>query len=129
MSFFSFILTVLILNRGLNTTPANELGKTQVIEIKDGKRFVNGVPIGFGPGETNVAPVGKIAELPDGKISTGPLGPLAFISTISRSKIEITTAKKGENGKVPWSDIFSHDNFGSRHFHEAAEKAPAVFVC
>ncbi len=97
---FSLILTVLILNRGLNTSPAHELGKTQVIENKDGKRTVNGVPIGFGPGETNVEPVGKIAELPDGKTSTGPLGPIAFISTISRSKIEITTAKKGENGKV-----------------------------
>ena len=42
---FSLLLTVLILYRGLNTTPANELGKTQVIEKRDGKRFVNGVPI------------------------------------------------------------------------------------
>ncbi len=97
---FSFLLTVLILYRGLNTTPANELGKTQVIEVRDGKRFVNDVPIGFGPGETNVESVGKLVELPDGKTSTGPLGPIAFISAISKSKIEITTAVKGEKGKV-----------------------------
>ena len=97
---FSFMLTVLILYRGLNTTPANELGKTQVIETKVGKRFVNSVPIGFGPGETNVEPVGKLVELPDGKTSTGPLGPLAFISTIAKSKIEIATVQKGANGTV-----------------------------
>ena len=97
---FSLLLTILILNRGLNTTPASELGKTQVIETKDGKRYVNGVAIGFGPGQTNVESVGKIIELPDGKTSTGPLGPIAFISTIAKSKIEITTAQKGENGKV-----------------------------
>ena len=97
---FSLLLTILILNRGLNTTPASELGKTQVIETKDGKRYVNGVAIGFGPGQTNVESVGKIIELPDGKTSTGPLGPIAFISTIAKSKIEITTVQKGENGKV-----------------------------
>jgi len=94
------VLTILVLNRGLHTSPPNELGKTQVIEVKEGKRFVNGIAIGFGPGETNVAPVGKIVELPDGTTSTGPLGPISFISTIAKSKIEITTAQKGENGKV-----------------------------
>ncbi len=97
---FSLLLTILILNRGLSISPANELGKTQVIETRDGKRFVNGVIIGFGPDQTNVEAVGKIVELPDGMTSTGPLGPIAFISTIAKSKIEITTAQKGENGKV-----------------------------
>ncbi len=97
---FSLLLTVLILNRGLNIANPDELGRTQVIETKDGKRYVNGVAIGFGPGETNVASVGKIVELPDGKTNTGPLGPINFISTIAKSKIEITTVQKGENGKM-----------------------------
>lgn len=99
---FSLLLTVLILVRGLNVTPANELGKTQVTETKDGKRLVNGVPIGFGPGETNVQPVGKLVELPGGKTSTGPLGPIAFISTIAKSRIEITSKVPGENGLVSY---------------------------
>jgi len=99
---FSLFLTVLILARGLHTTPANELGKTQIIETKEGKRLVNGVPIGFGLGETNVEPVGKLVELPDGKTSTGPLGPIAFISTIAKSRIEITTKVPGENGTVSY---------------------------
>lgn len=100
---FSLMLTVLILYRGLNTTPENELGKTQIIEVKDGgKRLVNGVPIGFGQGETNVQPVGKLAELPGGKTSTGPLNPISFISTISQSKIEITTKVPGADGKTSY---------------------------
>lgn len=95
---FSFLLTVLILNRGLTVSPPGELGRTQIIETKNGKRWVDGVAIGFGPGETNVQPVGRIVELPDGRTSTGPLGPISFISTIAKSKIEITSSKKGENG-------------------------------
>ena len=96
---FSLVLTILILFRGLEVTPESELGRTQVIELREGKRFVNGVPIGFGVGETNVEPVGKLVELPDGKTKTGPLGPIAFISTIAKSKIEVTTNQKEKNGK------------------------------
>lgn len=96
---FSFVLTILILVRGLEVTPESELGKSQVIELRDGKRFVDGIPIGFGVGEKNVEPVGKLVELPDGKTKTGPLGPIAFISTIAKSKIEITTNQKEKNGK------------------------------
>ena len=96
---FSLVLTILILFRGLEVTPESELGRTQVIELRDGKRFVNDVPIGFGVGETNVEPVGKLVELPDGKTKTGPLGPIAFISTIAKSKIEVTTNQKEKNGK------------------------------
>jgi len=96
---FSLVLTILILFRGLEVTPESELGRTQVIELRDGKRFVNGVPVGFGVGETNVEPVGKLVELPDGKTKTGPLGPIAFISTIAKSKIEVTTNQKEKNGK------------------------------
>ena len=96
---FSLVLTILILFRGLEVTPESELGRTQVIELREGKRFVNGVPIGCGVGETNVEPVGKLVELPDGKTKTGPLGPIAFISTIAKSKIEVTTSQKEKNGK------------------------------
>jgi cation/acetate symporter len=96
---FSLVLTILILVRGLEVTPESELGKTQVIELREGKRFVDGIPIGFGVGEKNVEPVGKLVELPEGKTKTGPLGPIAFISTIAKSKIEITTNQKEKNGK------------------------------
>jgi hypothetical protein len=30
--------------------------------------------------------------------------------------------------KVNWGDLFNHDNFASKHFHDAAAKAPEAFV-
>lgn len=33
-----------------------------------------------------------------------------------------------EGGKPNWHDIFNHDDFGTKYFHEAATKAPAAFV-
>ena len=33
-----------------------------------------------------------------------------------------------EGGKPNWHDLFNHDDFGSEHFHDAATKAPGVFV-
>lgn len=114
---FSLFLTILILNRGLTVSPASELGLTQVIEVKEGKRHVNGTPIGFGQGEKNVEPVGRIVELPDSKERTGPMGPIAFISAIAKSKIEVTSTVKGEKGTqtvtpkvVSGSDMLSPGN-------------------
>jgi cation/acetate symporter len=93
---FSLLMTILILMRGLHTSPANELGHTQFVETKDNKRYVNNVPIGFGPEETNVKPVGKIVKLPGGVTETGPLGPISFISTLANSEIEITKKEPGK---------------------------------
>ncbi|MGP1665665.1 MAG: hypothetical protein ACTS5I_07105, partial [Rhodanobacter sp.] len=33
-----------------------------------------------------------------------------------------------EGGKPNWHDLFNHDDFGAKYFHEAATKAPAAFV-
>jgi cation/acetate symporter len=96
---FSLLITILVLARGLTVSPENELGHQQVIEIVNGTKMVNGVPLGLGEGKANVQPVGRIAELPGGLSETGPLGPIAFIRTISNSKIELTSVVKGENGK------------------------------
>ena len=99
---FSLVLTILILMRGLHVADPKELGVTQTIETKDGKKLVNQFPLGTNLGQRNVEPVGRIAELPGGKTETGPLNPLAFISTIAQSKIEITSKKPGENGAVSY---------------------------
>src|SRR5262249_7260330 len=38
-------------------------------------------------------PFGTIRELPDGKLSTGPLNPIAFIRTLQQSKIRLWTSQ------------------------------------
>jgi cation/acetate symporter len=117
---FSFALTLLILNRGMVASKADELGHVQVIEVKDGKRLVNGTPLGLGAGEKNIEPVGRIAELPGGVSETGPLGPISFVQTIANSKVEIASVQKSEGGKqtistkiVDGKDMMSPGNLPS----------------
>jgi cation/acetate symporter len=105
---FSFLLTVLILQRGLTVAPPEELGKTQVLEKSNGVTLIDGVPFGLKEGEANVKPVGRLAKLPDGQgnadaqQATGSLGPIAFLQTIAHSEIEITREKKEltETGEI-----------------------------
>lgn len=105
---FSFLLTVLILQRGLTVAPPEELGKTQVLEKSNGVILIDGIPFGLKEGEANVKPVGRLAKLPDGlgnadaQQATGPLGPIAFLQSIAHSEIEITREKKEltETGEI-----------------------------
>ncbi len=52
---------------------------------KDGKKIVNGKPQGKGEGEGDLFPVGTVVKLPGEEKSTGPLGPLSFLSTVEQS--------------------------------------------
>ncbi|MDB5329504.1 MAG: putative symporter [Phycisphaerales bacterium] len=74
--------------------------ETQTLASIKGADFVNGLPKGQGPGEADLAPVGRISKLPDGKTSTGPLGPLQYLSTLQNSEVvlwgsEVLKAKDG----------------------------------
>lgn len=92
---FSLLLTILILNRGLTVATEDQRAHVQVLETNAaGKKFVDGVPLGLGEGERNLASVGRLIELPDGKQSTGPVGPLEFLRLIAQSKVELSTLKK-----------------------------------
>jgi cation/acetate symporter len=91
---FSALLTVLILHRGLSVEPRYRTGgatpaptEQTVTVTKDGRRLVNGVPQGRGPGEGDLWPVGHVRELPGGRTETGPLGPFEFLSTLERSQV------------------------------------------
>lgn len=60
----------------------------------DDSLVVNGLPFGKGDGKTQLAPVGQVLTLPEGKTSTGPLGPIEFLSTLSDSTVEIWNSQK-----------------------------------
>lgn len=98
---FSLVLTILVLNRGIEVS--SEPARTQPQRITlapDGTKLIDGVPLGLGDGQMNVKPVGKVLELADGKTSTGPLGPIAFLTELSGAKVELSqTNKKTEDGK------------------------------
>lgn len=91
---FSTILTVLILNRGLTANASAEASAAQTItETADGRVLVDGVPLGVGEGQRNVRPVGHISRLPGDVSSTGPLGPIEYLSTIRESEIVLWEKK------------------------------------
>lgn len=95
---FSTILTISILQRGFTVpNPDHPLAslKQQTKNVaKDGKVSINGKPQGKGPGEADFVPVGSVAELPDGKTSTGPLGPLSFLSVLQKSTVVVWAEDK-----------------------------------
>lgn len=63
-----------------------KLTRCQTITLsKDGKKLVNGKPQGKGEGEGDLFPVGTVVKLPGDEKSTGPLGPLSFLSTVEQS--------------------------------------------
>lgn len=45
-----------------------------------------------------------------------------------RRRLVLVQQQKDVDGRVQWSDIFGHDDFGSPQIHKAAEKTPVIFV-
>jgi cation/acetate symporter len=89
---FSTVLTVLILNRGLQVETRPEMLTEQRVTVTaDGQRLINGSPQ---TGENDLRPVGHISALGDGQTRTGPLGPLEFISTLRESEVVLWRNKK-----------------------------------
>lgn len=86
---FCVIITLMILNRGLTVAPT---GAPQTITTTaDGQKLINGQP----QSKTNdLKPVGTVAALPDGKTSTGPLGPVEFLAAFRGSTIVTWSADK-----------------------------------
>lgn len=93
--FFSAILTVMILNRGLSVDTSADANASQTVTTtEDGRTLINGLPQGKGPGEAELRSVGHISRLPGGQTSTGPLGPLEFLSTLENSEVVLWSSRK-----------------------------------
>jgi len=93
---FSAVLTFMILQRGFVVDPSTPQPQT-VTKNPDGSILINGLPLGTGPGQATLRPVGTISKLPDGKTSTGPLGPIEFFSTLQQSEVILWTSKKTQS--------------------------------
>jgi len=98
---FSFFLTILVLQRGLEVTQDTPRKEPQRVSIdEEGKKRIDGVVLGLGPDQRNVKPVGKVLELSDGKQRTGALGPIGFLTELSGARIELSqTNKSTQDGK------------------------------
>lgn len=95
---FSTILTVLILNRGLNVDNRPEAMQTHTVTTtSDGKKLINGKPLGRGEGQAELPGVGHVSKLPDGKLATGPIGPIDFLATLRESIVVLWKSSKDGN--------------------------------
>lgn len=95
---FSSILTVLILQRGLVVHDrADALQPQKVTITRNGQKLVNGLPQGRGEGETDLRGVGHVVRLPGDIQSTGPLGPISFLTTIRDSEIALWNSRKSSD--------------------------------
>ncbi|MEZ6097215.1 MAG: cation acetate symporter [Pirellulaceae bacterium] len=64
------------------------LRETQwVANHQDGSITINGLPKGSGENEGHLRPAGFVSELPEGKTSTGALGPTGFLKTLQGSTV------------------------------------------
>jgi cation/acetate symporter len=86
---FCTVLTAMILQRGLEVKPVPE-SQERVVRA-DGTVLVNGKPQSK---ENDLEPFGTVSVLPDGQTTTGPLGPLEFLSTIQKSRIVTMKAER-----------------------------------
>ena len=79
-----------------------QLLEAQTLEDRDDVLFVNGKRKGEKEGEPELHPVGHVSKLPDGKTSTGPLGPLSFFSTLQESEVVLwgNDTIQGANGNT-----------------------------
>ncbi|MFO1065816.1 MAG: cation acetate symporter [Pirellulales bacterium] len=72
-----------------------ELREAQSVTTSSlGKKLVNGKPKGTKKGEPELHPVGFIERLPEGEVSTGPIGPLDFFRTLSSSQVTLWGTSK-----------------------------------
>jgi len=56
--------------------------------------FINGAPLGTGPGQASLQPVGHIQALPNGVASTGSVGPVEYLTAFADSTIILWPAEK-----------------------------------
>jgi len=92
--FFSGILTIAILQRGLKVDERPEAAAPQTVLKTGGTVIVNGLPQGEKAGEADLRPVGHVSRLPNDAKETGPLSPWSYLETLKDSEVVLWTEKK-----------------------------------
>ncbi len=82
--------------KGTTVEEAHEVQSAQKIKGADNitRLYVNGVLRERGKPETDFLPVGRVVSLPSDMKDEAPLGPLQYLATIQKSKIEVWSTLK-----------------------------------
>lgn len=92
--FFCTVLVILILARGLKTSPPSA---PQSIVKQDGKNYINGTEQTL---DNNLQAVGHVRFLPGGASETGPLNPISYLRAVQGSVIETYAKSVSKDGKT-----------------------------
>lgn len=84
------------------------LHECQLVEKRNGKTFVNGLPFGDGEGEASLKPIGHVSKLPGDKQETGPLNPISFFSALQDSEVIVWRKDDKFEGLKPGESITIH---------------------
>lgn len=92
------VLVLMILDRGL-TVNSEDLSEQVRTITPDGQVLIDGTPQSA---DHDLRPVGSVLELPGGKTSTGPLGPLSYLATLEDTTVitwssRVETDEQGEH--------------------------------
>lgn len=105
---FSAVLTIMILNRGFETTTGDVISQPQELRVADdGSETVNGLPRGNEEGEADLHPIGHVASLPGGKDKTGPVGPIEFFSVLQESEVVLWEKEDIKEGDKDVGDLYT----------------------
>ena len=70
------------------------LTEAQTVTKTANGRLINGLPLGTGPDEAVLHPIGFLKSLPDGQTETGPVSPVEFFSILQRSEVVLWPNEK-----------------------------------
>jgi cation/acetate symporter len=70
------------------------LTEAQTVTKTANGKLINGLPLGIGPDEAVLHPIGFLKSLPDGKTETGPVSPVEFFSILQQSEVVLWPSEK-----------------------------------
>src|SRR5829696_1367819 len=92
---FCLLLTVLILNRGLQVDAKSNESLTQTVEVRpDGTTLLNGQPVPKGKAFGVIFPEGSVKSLPPTILKATNLGPIEYLSVFRGSTLATYVADK-----------------------------------
>lgn len=96
----------------------NALTETQTLQVKNGKRIVNGLPQGKKEGEGDFYPVGNARTLSDGRTTTGSLSTVGFLEAMQNSEVLLwsseTFKEATPDGEITTTVYFQTPTPGSK---------------
>jgi len=82
------------------------LRQAQSVRVTANGEFIDGAPKGREDGQRELQPIGYLSKLPGGVTETGPLGPISFFTTLSKSEVMLWGKEAIEHGDETKTTVY-----------------------